>query len=129
MSDLRKCVKSRESTLQGNQEGSSEQETLELGVQDAGCGEGIREVNVCSGSTCVRALGWETCQGESWPPIFMFPGGDVSSRESNLVLLSPCFSLALPEGKAETQVVCEFKSVTLLNSLLFSHQTPKGVQA
>lgn len=36
MSDLRKCVKSRESTLQGNQEGSSEQETLELGVQDAG---------------------------------------------------------------------------------------------
>ena len=94
-----------------------------------GCGEGIREVNVCSGSTCVRALGWETCQGESWPPIFMFPGGDVSSRESNLVLLSPCFSLALPEGKAETQVVCEFKSVTLLNSLLFSHQTPTGVQA
>lgn len=36
MSDLRKCVKSHESTLQGNQEGSSEQETLELGVQDAG---------------------------------------------------------------------------------------------
>lgn len=35
-SDLRKSVKSHESTLQGYQEGSSEQEVLELGVQDAG---------------------------------------------------------------------------------------------
>lgn len=85
-----------------------------------------KHIGDCGKSMC-EGPGVETCQEESEFPVFTFPGEDVSSRERNLVLLSPCSSLALPEGKGETQVICEFKSVTLLNSPLFSHQTPIGV--
>lgn len=72
----------------------------------------------------MRALGWETWLWRTLASVFMFPGGCLLQGEAILFFCPLLLPGSLPEGKADSSHLWEFKSVTLLNSLFFSHQTP-----